>query len=72
RTRNSPTSPHLAHNWVRLNTDRSVKIEDDFVTAGGLAELWDILDRLNLSLDRGFENILIQMDSRKAMQAVQD
>ncbi|MBA0768975.1 hypothetical protein Gotri_017745 [Gossypium trilobum] len=35
------------------------------------AELWGILDRLNLSLDRGFGCILIQTDRHEAVNAIQ-
>ncbi|MBA0692900.1 hypothetical protein Goari_010423, partial [Gossypium aridum] len=94
RTRSSPTSPHLAHNWVHLNTNGSIKIEDDFAAVGSLvqecnsewifnlyrylgcnvleAELCGILDGLNLSLDQGFKYILIQTDSCKAVNAIQE
>lgn len=94
RTRSSPTSPHLAHNWVHLNTDGSIKIEDDFAAVGSLvqecnsewifslyrylgcnvleAELCGILDGLNLSLDQGFKYILIQTDSCKVVNAIQE
>ncbi|MBA0624988.1 hypothetical protein Godav_010248 [Gossypium davidsonii] len=36
------------------------------------AELWGILDGLNLSLDQGFKYILIQTDSCKAVNAIQE
>ncbi|MBA0726393.1 hypothetical protein Golax_002226, partial [Gossypium laxum] len=35
-------------------------------------ELWDILDRLTLILDRRFERILIQTDSLEAANAIQE
>ncbi|MBA0683457.1 hypothetical protein Goari_025116, partial [Gossypium aridum] len=83
----------FAHNWVHLNIDGLVKIEDDFAVVGGLvkdyngkwifdyykylgccsvleSKLWSILDGLNLALDRGFQCILIQMDSREAIKSI--
>lgn len=35
-------------------------------------ELWDILDRLTLILDRRFERILIQTDSLETANAIQE
>ncbi|KAK5846292.1 hypothetical protein PVK06_002575 [Gossypium arboreum] len=35
-------------------------------------ELWAILDGLHLTLDRGFNHILIQIDSRKAILVIQE
>ncbi|MBA0799698.1 hypothetical protein Gohar_010197 [Gossypium harknessii] len=34
------------------------------------SKLWSILDGLNLALDRGFQCILIQMDSREAIKSI--
>ncbi|MBA0869166.1 hypothetical protein Goshw_023997 [Gossypium schwendimanii] len=36
------------------------------------AELWGILDRLKLILDRGFERVLIQTDNLEATTAIQE
>ncbi|MBA0644090.1 hypothetical protein Goklo_028301, partial [Gossypium klotzschianum] len=36
------------------------------------AELWAILDGLHLTLDRGFNHILIQTDSLEAILAIQE
>ncbi|MBA0804088.1 hypothetical protein Gohar_014242, partial [Gossypium harknessii] len=82
-------------NWVYLNTDDSVRIDEGFVADGGYvrdyngewiirfsrylgnctmleAELWGILNGLNLILDRRFENTLIQTDCIEAINAIME
>ncbi|MBA0548816.1 hypothetical protein Golob_019888 [Gossypium lobatum] len=59
----------LPNNWVSLNTDGSVRFDKGNCTILE-AELWGILDGLNLILDRRFERVLIQTDSIEAINVI--
>ncbi|MBA0863273.1 hypothetical protein Goshw_018898, partial [Gossypium schwendimanii] len=80
---------------VSLNTDGSVRFEDDSVVAEGVvrnqkgkwiigynrflgscsvfkAELWGILDGLNLLIDCGLDNVMIHSNSIEVVMAIQE
>ncbi|MBA0562561.1 hypothetical protein Golob_007595 [Gossypium lobatum] len=53
--------------WAFLNTNGSVRIEDDSAAAGG-----GILDGLNMLIDRGLGNVMIQSDSLEVVMVIQE
>ncbi|MBA0818897.1 hypothetical protein Gohar_022335 [Gossypium harknessii] len=69
-TAKGPTRPipapsscsNLHGNWVYLNTDGSCLVFK--------AELWGILDDLDILIDRGYDNVLVQTDSFEVANAV--
>ncbi|MBA0700473.1 hypothetical protein Goari_000075 [Gossypium aridum] len=66
--RNMNTCSILLEGWDFLNTDGSVRIKDDFATAGGVG----ILDGLNILIDHGLDNVMIQSDSLEVVITIQE
>ncbi|MBA0583846.1 hypothetical protein Gorai_014689, partial [Gossypium raimondii] len=65
--RNMNTCSILLEGWVFLNTDGSVRIKDDFATTGGVG----ILDGLNILIDHGLDDVMIQSNSLEVVITIQ-
>ncbi|MBA0649846.1 hypothetical protein Goklo_017362, partial [Gossypium klotzschianum] len=58
--------------WTHLFTKGAVARENGSASAGGVAELWGILDGLLVLLSKGFERATIQTDNIDVVKALQD
>ncbi|MBA0587057.1 hypothetical protein Gorai_000193 [Gossypium raimondii] len=58
--------------WTHLFTKGAVARENGSASAGGVAELWGILDGLLVLLSKGFERATIQTDNIDVVKALED